>query len=232
MKRIIVLGTVYFLLTGCQTMRLISASQEAKDCAEKVKDSPAYQTISRHWPTMVGLDKPTEEHLTNNTYPTAGEVQALILVHNDVAVCRGRTIEMFSDVFPAIIPVVVQSYQEADEVDTKIIQGKMTWGEANKQYMIGKAAMQNRMMTALAQAEEIERKAEAETQQAVISGMKGVVDGVFKVALAALAAWSIQQNNLFYNRQMYYGGNRPTITNCSMSNYDALNVARINCSSY
>ena len=210
---LVVLVSMASAMSGCQTTRLISAAYELKDCSLAVKGTPAYQVISKNWKTMIGTDDPTAEELLNPGKPSPDEVAALVAVHNGIAKCRGNGISQYSKAYPELIPVMVESYKQADQIDLDLIAGKITWGDANRLYMNGKKDMLVKMQYVFAHKEELDRQAKDQMWESAGT----VVKGVLAVALIALQAWSEGQKARGQAYQSYLMTHRLVTTNCHIS---------------
>ncbi|BBL75371.1 hypothetical protein MishRS11D_24690 [Methylomagnum ishizawai] len=185
----------------------------------------------KHIPLDGRIDS-TPEQLADETIPSPEDIQALIAVHNDIAPCRERAIEDFSQIIPAMIPAAVEGYQVSDLILADLIQRKITWGEANRRRMVLRREATSKALSAQAHAEALERQAEAESRQAIVSNVQGFLSGALKIALASLSAWSIQQRASFYSQPTPYGMNRMVITNCSAMGGGLSGASYIHCSSY
>lgn len=211
-------------LTGCQTMSIIQAGSESRACAESVKSTPAYQIVARNWRTMIGLEEPTASELGNQNKPNADELTAFVTVHNDAAKCRGQAIEQYSKAAPYLIPVIVEAYRDADKIDGNLILGNITWGEANRLYMLGKRDSKQKIITIMSQQAEIEKRAANQTVE--IAGT--IVKGVFAIALIALDVWTQEQSARANYLQTIHPMYRPITTRCTASQL----TQSFSCSSY
>jgi|LauGreDrversion4_2_1035121.scaffolds.fasta_scaffold546360_2 hypothetical protein len=128
------LTLLLFFLAGCQSvdgnqqMQQFQASmQNANGCYEELENREEYRPIVKH---MSMRAQPTVEQLADTARPTVEETKLLAKWSNDKSVCRKAFNSTWGIAGPAYQAVQYESQSKADAVLVKLIQRKITWGEA------------------------------------------------------------------------------------------------------
>lgn len=131
------LTLLLFFLAGCQSvdgnqqMQQFQASmQNADGCYDELRNREEYRPIVKH---MAIKDQPTVEQLADTARPTVEETKLLSKWANDRSVCRKALNSTWGIAGPAYQAVQYESQSKSDAVLVKLIQRKITWGEANKE---------------------------------------------------------------------------------------------------
>jgi hypothetical protein len=157
------------------------------------------------------LINPTLTQLADEDVPTDEEIQLVVAIHNEIAVCREQGIQDYMKILPGIIPIVVQGYYQGDLIILDLMQRKISWGDANKRRTVLMNEMRAKLQEAGAQ---LDRELAASHQAELAQRQR---------AWNALSQWAYQQQVLQQNQQLI---NRPVITNCSGAG------STIQCTSY
>ena len=167
-------------------------------CFKSVRNQPKFNPLN----DVYVANNPTLVQLANPDFASDEQIYLLIMLHNELAICREEGIKAHMDINPGGIPVLVQSWQDEAFILSDAISRKITIGETNKRMT---ANRNERIQKYTEQLKQLDREltsahyAEAQQRQA---------------AFFALAQWSQQQQMLMQNQQMINAINRPVTTNC------------------
>jgi len=192
------------ILSGCAThaqrefQAIRSANQansvQFKTCLATIRNSPDYAILLAHVPEN-SLEA-TLEQLSDATYATPEQVQAIYAAHPKTQACRKAFLTNLAQAEPSLVPIFTAAYAKADDNLLALVQRKLNWGQfihasrANTLEAQGAIhAEDQRMVAGLRQ----ENQAELEQRQR---------------AAQALANWAQTQ-------QMINAINRPVVTNCN-----------------
>ncbi len=238
MNKILVLATGVAFLGGCQVIhvaKLATAASGVKNCKYEIQDSSEFRSItaSGHFLSKFDGNKiipPTEAQMADAAYPSDEEVNKLILLHNKIARCRVEAIEAFANVEPGLIPTLIEGYKQADDSELNLIAKKITWGEHAKQTVQIYDSAAPKLQKAFLEANSA-REREADETMAAVGNVTGkILSGTLQVALAALSAWSAQQQATYRNYQSISNTNRLLYTNCTANTLGSSETIR--CTTY
>jgi hypothetical protein len=210
-------------LVGCQAIhvaRLATAASKVKNCKYEIQESTEYLSILGNGHYLAKLDGknlilPTEPQLADTSYPSDEEVNKLILIQNKVAQCRVGAIESFANVEPGVIPTLVEGYKQADERELNLIAKKTTWGEYAKQCVQNYNYSLPKFQKAFLEADRVREREADETMETVGNITGKIFSSTLQVALAALSAWSTQQQAMYRDYQSINNTNRFLFTDCT-----------------
>jgi hypothetical protein len=198
------IASVLLLLIGCAThaqrqfQAMKAGNQEhaaqMKACAAIVYNPPESAPLRPHLP--LAISDLTLQQLSDMSYATPAEVQAIFVTHPKLKECRKALLVATAQTEPALVPVIIASYNKNEDDLLAVIQQRMTWGEY---------ASRVRDRTAEAQA------ALQTEDRRVVSGLQQEHQAEIaqrQRAADALAAWAQTQ-------EMINAANRPVITNCN-----------------
>ena len=199
-----IIVSTLLLLVGCatQAQRQFQAMKtsnqdylgEMKTCVTNVYNSPESAPLRDHRP----LDPSdiTLQQMSDKTFATPTEVQAIFAVHPLVQACRKAILNGLAQSEPSLVPILIALYNKGEDDLLVLIQQKMTWGDYVRRW----------------------RDRWTETQAALLAEDRNVVSGLQQEhqaeiaqrqrAAEALAAWAQTQ-------EMINAANRPVITNCN-----------------
>jgi hypothetical protein len=192
------------VLCGCataaqrqfQTMRAANeaANAERKVCTTAVYNSPEATPFRAHLP-MTTSDL-TLQQLSDRALATPDETQAIFTMHSKWHVCRRAFLEAVSKTEPTLVPILITSYNKADDDVATLAQRKISWGE------YARRARDRAPETATA------IQAEDRRVVGVLKEENAAEIAQRQRATEAFAAWAQTQ-------QIINAANRPVITNCS-----------------
>lgn len=197
-------------LTGCATAaqqqaKLISeagtaALEASKECNGKTSNQLRYDRIARFVP--IRSSGPNLEQLSNRDLPNAVETRDLVSWHRDVQHCRTQLLEALQKDVPAMAPVFSERYTDLDSVLAQLVQGRLTWGDANqKMVQINKEGQ--RRIAEVGQRMDVQLRAE---HQVEIARRQAIG--------AALSAAAVQMQQSVQQQRLINALNSPTSTTC------------------
>lgn len=204
----------FVIVAGCQTTaqrqydlsqtNIQEGNQKLFTCYQKIATNSAYQGIAQHIALLRnGKLEPTIAQQSDNGVPSDEDVQTIIALHNENAICREQAIENFMKVIPWFIPTLVQSYHAGDLITVDLIQRKITWGDANKRRVAVRDDLMVKKQAAEAQFyRDLNASHYAERSQQLD-------------AINALSQWTSQQQTMMQNQRMINTLNRPVTTDCT-----------------
>jgi hypothetical protein len=139
--RSLILVVAFLALGGCATAaerevaRMRDTAERAggasDGCWARAQAQPSYVSLSGKLTLKIDMS-PTLMQRTDTTKPTAEDRQALGDLHRDwLAPCRKVQIDGAAAILPALRRVMVQYAEREDAVYAALLQGRMSWGEAN-----------------------------------------------------------------------------------------------------
>lgn len=238
MKKIVIVVTGFVFLGGCQAIhvaKLATAASGVKNCKYEIQESSEYLSIIGNGHYLSKLDgndlvPPTESQMADTAYPSDEEANKLILIHNKVAQCRVQAIESFANVEPGVIPTLIEGYKLADEHELNLIAKKISWGEYAKQGVQNYNQYRATLQKAFLEAQSTRERESDKTMEAVGDVSGKILSGTLQVALAALSAWSTQQQAMYRNYQSSNNTNRFLHTDCTANATGS--SQSIHCSTY
>jgi hypothetical protein len=196
-------STVFFVV-GCATQaqrqfQAIKTSNqehvaELKTCVSNVHNSPDFAPLRNHIP--LNPLEVTLQQMSDTTVATPTEIQAIFSTYPQIQACRKALLNGVAQSEPSLVPILVASYNKAEDDLLAVTQQRMTWGD-----YVRKA-----------------RDRATDTQAALLAEDRRVVSGLQQEhqaeiaqrqrAAEAIAAWAQTQ-------EMINAANRPVITNCN-----------------
>jgi hypothetical protein len=200
----VIIGSTLLLLVGCatQAQRQFQAiktsnqkyAEELKTCVANVHNSLEYAPLRDHLP--LNASDVTLQQMSDNTFATPTEVQAIFATHPLLQACRKAVLSGLAQSEPSLVPILIASYKKGEDDLLALTQQKMTWGDYVRRA----------------------RDRSTETQAALLAEDRSVVSGLQQEhqaeiaqrqrAAEALSAWAQTQ-------QMINAANRPITTNCN-----------------
>lgn len=103
-----------------------------KTCALAVRSKPVYAQLVSH---MINLEtgQYTPAQLADSNLPTPAESQLLTQVNAEVRVCQNSFVTAEEQIFPAIATLARQMQSETYEVQDKLANRQLSWGQAAQQ---------------------------------------------------------------------------------------------------
>jgi len=178
--RILALGILVLALGGCATAaeqemgRMRDTSERAiavtGSCWSRARAQDSYAALSNRLALKYEVP-PTLAQRSDTTKPTAEDRQALSDLHRDwLTPCRKAMIDGSVAILPALHRAMLRYAEREDAVYAALVQGRLTWGEANTQLVAIRLEMSHSMHEIASQAaqelrrqhaDEIERRREA-----------------------------------------------------------------------
>jgi hypothetical protein len=174
-----------------------SAIQQLRACADAVRHSPEYAVIGPHMNLHGG---PTLEQMTDNTFATDKEIQAIFLTHPKVRACEEAFLHQIAQTTPSIVPIYTKFIAANDDLLVDLVQKKITWGTLAR--------------TQMDRGPELEAELAAEYQR--------INEGLYQENEAELAqrqAAASAMAQYYQQQQMIDALNRPVITSCTKFGY-------------
>lgn len=165
-----------------------------KACAASIYNSPEFASLRPHVPPSAS--DTTLEQLSDPSFATPSEVQAIFSTHPKFQECRKALLNGLAQSEPSLVPILTAAYNKNEDDLLALIQRKVAWGEYT--HLIRDRATETQ---ATIQAED----------RRVVSGLQQEHQTEMaqrQRAAEALAAWAQTQ-------EMINAANRPVITNCN-----------------
>jgi hypothetical protein len=192
------------LLVGCatqaqrqfQTMKTSNQANlgQMKTCVTNVYNSPEAAPLRGH--LALNPSDVTLQQMSDNTFATPTEVQAIYAAHPLIQACRKAVLSGLAQSEPSLVPILIATYNKGDDDLLALSQQKMTWGD-----YVRRARDRATEAQAALQAED----------RSVVSGLQQEHQAEItqrQRAAEALTAWAQTQ-------QLINAANRPVMTNCS-----------------
>jgi hypothetical protein len=143
--RILALGILLLAMCGCATAaeqemaRMRDTSERVgsvvDNCWSRAQAQDAYAALSNKV-ILKSSVSPTLVQRIDASKPTADERRILGDFHRDwLTPCRTAVIEGSVAILPALRPAMLRYGEREDDVYTALMQGRLTWGEANSQLL-------------------------------------------------------------------------------------------------
>jgi hypothetical protein len=178
--RILALGVLMLAMGGCATAaeqemaRMRDTSERAgavtDSCWARARAQDAYVALSKKLALKFSV-APSLVQRSDTAKPTPEERQMLSDLHRDwLAPCRKAANDGSVAMLPALHRTVMRFTEREDAVYVALVQGRLTWGEANTQLTAVRLETTNAMYEVVSQAaqdlrrqhaHELERRAEA-----------------------------------------------------------------------
>jgi hypothetical protein len=178
--RILALGILVLSLGGCATAaeqemtRMRDTSERAiavtGSCWSRARAQDSYTALSSRLALKYEVP-PTLAQRSDTGKPTAEDRQTLSDFHRDwLTPCRKAMIDGSVAILPALHRAMLRYAEREDAVYAGLVQGRLTWGEANTELVAVRLEMSNTMHELASQAaqdlrrqhaQELERRAEA-----------------------------------------------------------------------
>ena len=140
--RILALGVLMLAMGGCATAaeqemtRMTDTAKRAgavaDDCWSRAQAQDGYAALGSKLTLKYG--PPTLAQLTDAGKPTPDERQTLSDLHRDwMTPCRKAMIDGAVAILPALHRTMLRYAEREDAVYAALIQGRLTWGDANSQ---------------------------------------------------------------------------------------------------
>jgi hypothetical protein len=100
---------------------------EAKTCITNVYNSPDNASVRNH--LSLSPSDVTLQQMSDTTFATPTEIQAIYAVHPQVQACRKSLLNGLAQSEPSLVPILVESYNKNEDDLLVVIQQKMTWGD-------------------------------------------------------------------------------------------------------
>ena len=142
---------------------VLTSISEYKTCQTALASSPNYSSLAQRFP--LDNSDPTLEELSDNTLPTADQIQQVLDWHKGIATCRLNLIVASQGSFPFMTEALNSSWAATDATLVPLVQDRVTWGATNQQLVEVNRQSRGRVQTAL---EEFEQR-EGERNQAELA---------------------------------------------------------------
>jgi hypothetical protein len=100
---------------------------EMKTCVTNVYNSSEYAPLKGHLP--LNPSDITLQQMSDKTFATPTEVQAIFAVHPLVQACRKAVLNGLAQSEPSLVPILMAFYNKGEDDLLVLIQQKMTWGD-------------------------------------------------------------------------------------------------------
>jgi hypothetical protein len=108
----------------------------AQDCQQRMLASAEYQALRGKLPPIELGTLPSLEQQADKTRATAEEARLVKAFHQKyVGPCRQEGMQYWSRTNPAAAAVLSESFTRSDASYLALVEGKITWGEYNKQVL-------------------------------------------------------------------------------------------------
>lgn len=198
-------------LAGCSTgaqveyARLQKAERDTTaagtSCEGRATEKPDYDLLKKKMYLSPGTQFPLK-YLTDNSYPTKKEIEALFKLHAELQECRRIYLEGASKTHPLVLTMLVDSFAQSDKLWAEAASGKMTWGKFNE----GRKELTAQSQSQLAEAN-VRIGTQLQNQHAFEIEQR-------QRAMASLQQWSYQQQVLNNQQQYIDSLNKPRTINC------------------
>lgn len=160
--RALALGILLLALGGCATAaeqemaRMRDTSERAgaatDSCWSRARAQDGYAALSNRLTLKHGVP-PTLAQRTDGSKPTPEERQTLSDLHRDwLTPCRKAQIDGSVAILPALQRTMLRYAEREDAVYAALVQGRLTWGEANTQLAAIRVETTNAMYEVASQA--------------------------------------------------------------------------------
>jgi hypothetical protein len=141
-RRIALVATL--VLGGClnagqqeaiRVQREINRSMAASDaCLAPIRAKPAYQPLFARLAIepSVPPPRPTPAQVADAGHADRDAVRLMVALHGDLGACRGPMIEGIARIAPELAATAVDIWLRGDRLVLTLMQGEITWGEANR----------------------------------------------------------------------------------------------------
>lgn len=163
-------------------------------CVDAVHNLPEYALLRPHVPPSI--QSTTLDQLSDKSFATPEEAQAIFATHPSLQQCRKSFLDGVAKSEPSVVPILVASYNKADDAAIGLAQRKISWGDYTHRLRDN--------------ASETQATLQVEDRR-VVSGLKEEHEAELarrERAAEAIAAWAQTQ-------QLINAANRPVITNCN-----------------
>jgi hypothetical protein len=118
--------------TSAAAARTISANlapavQRVNTCITEVRQKPQYAVLGPHLSDATGAF--TVRQLTDESYPTSAEDQAMIAYADDTDLCWRPYIQEIANIAPAMASIRQQARTTQKDAVLLLVQRKISWGE-------------------------------------------------------------------------------------------------------
>lgn len=220
------LALITAVLSACQSTQDNSQMQQfqarmgnANGYYEELNDREEFNPIFKH--LIVGKAPPRVQQIADTTKPTAEETELLMKWSSKKSVCRKPLNNAWGIAGPAYQGVQHESQSKYDAVLVKLIQRKITWGDANKEN-------QEISLTAYNKANQLdENMRNAQLQAEAVDAQRRQAAAAYLIGAGALNRnYAPVYQPVLVTRPAVAPLPRPVTTNCSaMGN-------NVNCTSY
>jgi len=192
------------LISGCATAAQMQAQKirsndalatnELKTCLEVVRQSPDFDALREHIP--LNFLQTSLAQMSDDSKVTEAEIKAFYATDPPIQACRKTAADRLTTTTPALVPIVIDDWQQRDELEIALIKKKITWGEF------------------ISRAKENAVKAKKEVTLAMQQlGSQLQQDNTAELQRRQQAAHNAMQ--YFQNQQIINDMNRPRTTSCS-----------------
>ena len=166
-SRAVFLSAVAFFLSGCQTnaqkqhselrSSVDSASINVTACTKEVQSRPQFSTIVHR--LSLTTESPSVDHFVDSSRPTPSDARNIASYATEIRPCRAMMVSGLTSISPTLPAIFSAYHRDIDIVYADLIQGRLTWGDANRQISAIRTASQQRAVTV---AEQVDAKLAAQ----------------------------------------------------------------------
>lgn len=134
--RMILVAALALALGGCSTVNSFMAERDldsANEFCEAKRANPAVRPIAGKLP-IVNIDEINAEMLAIQSVPTDAEVEAIRALSRDQRACRDKMRAVVKSNWPTQMPVREQVALRVDLITAELLNKRITFGAANRQY--------------------------------------------------------------------------------------------------
>lgn len=187
---------------------VISVVRDGVSCALAANASPDLVPLWHHIPRPPAA--PSLDQLGDASYATPTDIQLIKIWHDRITPCRERAIQSLSGIDGRMSNVISDITITGDQIELGLAQGRLTWGEANRQIQTNRVSAQRQMLSVINQinGEFIEQDAaERDRRAEVMSEIgQGLAAAAQAAATVAVTAEAIQEERR---------ASRPVVTTCN-----------------